>query len=250
MASLTLAWAWTALAALLGLAVGQGLHRVIEHLPGRMAAAWRREALDVMDLSTGDIPACAAIDPPASRALPTQLITAIATASIVWKFGPGVAAAAGLALTWTLIVLAGVDARTQLLPDQLTLPLLWLGLLLAVKSFFITAPASILGAGVGYGGLWALSKGCKLLTGQEGMGMGDFKLLAALGAWMGPVALLPIGLMASALSVAINGTQILLRTKDRATPFPFGPYLALAGWLWFLVGNTLWPTWLSAVQRL
>jgi leader peptidase (prepilin peptidase)/N-methyltransferase len=168
-----------------------------------------------------------------------ELLSGVLSAAIVWKFGPSWAALAGLALTWTLIALSGIDFRTQLLPDQLTLPLLWLGLLLSLLPMFVTAPASILAAAIGYLSLWSVYWAFKLLTGKEGMGHGDFKLLAALGAWMGPVALLPIILLSSLIGALVGGTLIALRKHQREIPMPFGPFIAAAGWVWFVAGPDL-----------
>jgi leader peptidase (prepilin peptidase)/N-methyltransferase len=168
-----------------------------------------------------------------------ELLCGVLSALVVWKFGPSWAALAGLALTWTLIALSGIDLRTQLLPDQLTLPLLWLGLLLSLLPMFVTAPASILAAAIGYLSLWSVYWAFKLLTGKEGMGHGDFKLLAALGAWMGPVALLPIILLSSLIGALVGGALIALRKHEREIPMPFGPFIAAAGWVWFMAGTDL-----------
>jgi leader peptidase (prepilin peptidase)/N-methyltransferase len=121
----------------------------------------------------------------------------------------------------------------------LTLPLLWLGLLLALLPLFVGAPMSILGAALGYLSLWSVYWLFKLLTGKEGMGYGDFKLLAALGAWMGPVSLLPIVLLSSLIGALIGGGLIVLRKRDSQIPMPFGPFIAAAGWVWFVAGDYL-----------
>jgi len=157
----------------------------------------------------------------------------------VWKFGTSWAALAGLLFTWTLIALSGIDLRTQLLPDQLTFPLLWLGLLLALLPMFIPASSAIIGAAIGYLSLWSVFWLFKLLTGREGMGYGDFKLLAALGAWMGPLSLLPVILLSSLIGALVGGSLILLRKHDRQLPMPFGPFIAAAGWTWFIAGDPL-----------
>jgi len=119
------------------------------------------------------------------------------------------------------------------------LPLLWLGLLLALLPLFVGAPMSILGAALGYLSLWSVYWLFKLLTGKEGMGYGDFKLLAALGAWMGPVSLLPIVLLSSLIGALIGGGLIVLRKRDSQIPMPFGPFIAAAGWVWFVAGDYL-----------
>jgi leader peptidase (prepilin peptidase) / N-methyltransferase len=266
---------WIALAGMLGLLVGSFLNVVILRLPERMAAAWRREARDVLELQADTTPLppgivrepshcphckhplsaldniplfgwlllrgrCRYCQSKISIQYPlVELLSGVLSAVIVWKFGPSWAALAGLALTWTLIALSGIDFRTQLLPDQLTFPLLWLGLLLSLLPMFVTAPASILAAAIGYLSLWSVYWVFKLLTGKEGMGHGDFKLLAALGAWMGPVALLPIILLSSLIGALVGGTLIALRKHEREIPMPFGPFIAAAGWVWFVAGADL-----------
>ncbi|MBQ4854479.1 prepilin peptidase [Rhodanobacter sp. B2A1Ga4] len=266
---------WIALAGVLGLLVGSFLNVVILRLPERMAAAWRQEAREVLELQADATPLppgivrepshcphckhplsardniplfgwlllrghCRYCQAKISIQYPlVELLSGVLSAVVVWKFGPSWAALAGLALTWTLIALSGVDFRTQLLPDQLTLPLLWLGLLLALLPMFVTAPASILAAAIGYLSLWSVYWAFKLLTGKEGMGHGDFKLLAALGAWMGPVSLLPIILLSSLIGALVGGTLIALRKHEREIPMPFGPFIAAAGWVWFVAGADL-----------
>ncbi len=266
---------WITLAGVLGLLVGSFLNVVILRLPARMAAAWRQEARDVLELQADAAPLppgivrepshcphckhplsardniplfgwlllrgrCRYCQAKISPQYPlVELLSGVLSAVIVWKFGPSWAALAGLALTWTLIALSGIDFRTQLLPDQLTLPLLWLGLLLSLLPMFVTAPASILAAAIGYLSLWSVYWAFKLLTGKEGMGHGDFKLLAALGAWMGPLSLLPIILLSSLIGALVGGTLIALRRHERQIPMPFGPFLAAAGWVWFVAGAEL-----------
>ena len=168
-----------------------------------------------------------------------ELLTALASAAIAWKFGYDWQLAAGLALTWTLIAASGIDVRTQLLPDQLTLPLLWLGLLVALVPLFVTPSSAIIGAAIGYLSLWSVFWLFKLSTGKEGMGYGDFKLLAALGAWMGAMSLLPIILLSSLIGAIVGGTALALQGRDRSTPIPFGPFIAAAGWSWFVFGSEL-----------
>ena len=141
--------------------------------------------------------------------------------------------------TWTLIAAAGVDARTLLLPDQLTLPLLWLGLLISLIPLFVASDAAIIGAAIGYLSLWSVFWLFKLATGKVGMGHGDFKLLAALGAWMGATSLVPIMLLASLTGAIISGIALAAQGRERSTPIPFGPFIAAAGWTWFVFGDTL-----------
>jgi leader peptidase (prepilin peptidase)/N-methyltransferase len=168
-----------------------------------------------------------------------ELLTALASAAIAWKYGFGWPLAAGLVFTWTLVAASGIDVRTQLLPDQLTLPLLWLGLLISLVPLFVAPSAAIIGAAIGYLSFWSVFWLFKLSTGKEGMGYGDFKLLAALGAWMGVMALLPIVLLSSLIGALVGGVALAMQGRDRSAPIPFGPFIAAAGWAWFVFGDTL-----------
>lgn len=168
-----------------------------------------------------------------------ELITAMFSAVVAWKFGFGWQLLAGLAFTWILIAASGIDARTQLLPDQLTLPLLWLGLLISLLPIFVAPAEAILGAIIGWLSLWSVFWLFKLMTGKEGMGYGDFKLLAALGAWMGAAALLPIILLSSLIGAIVGSIALAAKGKDRSTPIPFGPFIAAAGWVWFVFAGEL-----------
>ena len=131
------------------------------------------------------------------------------------------------------------DLRTRLLPDQLTLPLLWLGLIASVENLFVGPKSALLGAMAGYLSLWTVYWLFKQLTGKEGMGHGDFKLLAALGAWTGLAGVLPTVLISSLVGAVIGSIWLLAKGKDKATPIPFGPYLAIAGWISFFWGGQL-----------
>jgi leader peptidase (prepilin peptidase)/N-methyltransferase len=124
-------------------------------------------------------------------------------------------------------------------PDQLTLALLWLGLLLSLVPLFVAPREAIVGAAIGWASLWSVFWLFKLATGKEGMGYGDFKLLAALGAWMGAAALLPIILLSSLVGAVIGGVILFAKGRDRGTPIPFGPFIAAAGWVWFMFGGHL-----------
>lgn len=168
-----------------------------------------------------------------------EALTALASAVIAWKTGFGWELAPALVFTWVLIAASGIDVRTQLLPDQLTLPLMWLGLLLSLLPLRVDAATAIVGAAIGYLCLWAVYWLFKLMTGKEGMGYGDFKLLAALGAWMGPLALLPTVLLSSLIGAIVGGTVLALQGRDRGTPIPFGPFIAAAGWAWYVAGDAL-----------
>jgi leader peptidase (prepilin peptidase)/N-methyltransferase len=155
-------------------------------------------------------------------------------------------------LTWFLVALTFIDFDTQLLPDNLTLPLLWLGLLVAVvlpaepgASLPVDLRSSVIGAIVGYTCLWSVYQAFRLLTGKEGMGYGDFKLLAALGAWLGWQMLLPIVLAAAGVGAVLGLALIALRRKDRSVPMAFGPFLAAAGYLMLLFGHDIVERYLA-----
>jgi leader peptidase (prepilin peptidase)/N-methyltransferase len=164
-----------------------------------------------------------------------EVLTAVLSLIVVWHFGPTAQAAAALVLTWGLIALAGIDADTQLLPDNITLPLLWLGLLLSLVPVFVDSGSAIIGAVAGFLSLWLVFHGYRLLTGKEGIGQGDFKLLALFGAWMGWQTLPQIVLL-SALPGAVFGIALIAAGRSgRETPIPFGPFLAISGWI-----NLLW----------
>src|SRR5271165_2704762 len=175
-----------------------------------------------------------------------ELATGLLSAGVAWHFGFGAPAACGLLVTWALIALTGIDIDHQLLPDGITLPLLWAGLIAAVVvgpisgSALPASPAdAIIGATMGYVSLWLVYHAFRLATGKEGMGYGDFKLFAALGAWLG-WKLLPLVILLSAATGAVLGIlMIVLRGRDRAAPMPFGPYLAAAGWVAMLYGDEL-----------
>jgi leader peptidase (prepilin peptidase) / N-methyltransferase len=173
-----------------------------------------------------------------------ELLTAVTSAVVVWHFGPGWESIAALAFTFFLIALSGIDLHTTLLPDQLTYPLLWLGLLASTVTLFVDPVSALLGATAGYLSLWSVFWAFKLATGKDGMGRGDFKLLAALGAWCGIKAVLPIVLMSALLGAVCGSIWLLLRARGRATPIPFGPYLAVAGWIQLLWGPRLIESYL------
>ena len=175
-----------------------------------------------------------------------ELATGLLSAWVAWHFGFGAATACGLGLTWALIALTGIDMDHQLLPDGITLPLMWTGLLAAVVIGPISGSAipvsprdAIIGAAAGYVSLWLVFHAFRLITGKEGMGFGDFKLFAALGAWLG-WTLLPLVILLSAATGAVLGIlMIVLRGRDRSAPMPFGPYLAAAGWIAMMYGDVL-----------
>ena len=173
-----------------------------------------------------------------------ELLTGGLSLVVAWHFGFGWQAGAGLLLTWALIALSMIDVDHQLLPDSITLPFLWLGLLLSLFPVFADMRASLIGAIAGYLALWTVYQLFKLVTGKEGMGYGDFKLLALLGAWMGWQALPMIVLLSSAVGAVLGGGMILIQGRDRAQPMPFGPYLAIAGWIALLWGEQISRTYL------
>lgn len=168
-----------------------------------------------------------------------ELLSALLALAVAWHFGFTWQTAAALVFTWTLIALSGIDIDQQLLPDNITLPLLWLGLLLSLGAMFVGLREAVIGATAGYLSLWLVYHAFRLLTGKEGMGYGDFKLFAAIGAWLG-WASLPLVILLSSLVGAIVGLSlILLRGRDRSVPIPFGPYLAAAGWIAMLWGDRI-----------
>ena len=174
-------------------------------------------------------------------------MTGVLSAWLVWRFGAGVTGLAVLLFAYLLIAMTFIDADTQLLPDDLTLPLLWIGLLVNLNATFVPLADAVIGAIAGYLCLWTIFWLFKLVTGKDGMGYGDFKLLAALGAWLG-WKMLPIILLMSSLVGAVVGIGlIVLAKRGRNVPMPFGPYLAGAGMLSLLYGKPLAQAWLGTV---
>ncbi len=266
------------LAALLGLLVGSWLTTVVERLPRIMDHDWEAQCRESRGeaMPEGDTrpslwrPACrcpACLAPITGwRRLPVlgwlllrgrcadcgqriawrypalELLTAVGFAACVWRFGPGVQAGAAMVLVAALLALAWIDVETGMLPDIITLPLLWIGLLVNVTNLFAPTAHAVLGAAAGYGVLWLLFHGHRLLTGREGMGYGDFKLLAALGGWLG-LAAMPLLLLTASLAGALVGLLLIAtRRMRRDQPQPFGPYLALAGIVALFCGAASgWP---------
>jgi leader peptidase (prepilin peptidase)/N-methyltransferase len=174
-----------------------------------------------------------------------EAVTGLLSFLIIWQFGATLAGLTALLFTWALISLTMIDVDHKLLPDQITLPLLWLGLIINSSSVFASLPDAVWGTIIGYLSLWSIYWLFKLLTGKEGMGYGDFKLLAALGAWMGWQAL-PVIILLSSLVGAIVGSIILVMNKQgRDTAIPFGPYLAAAGWIALLWGDVITQSYLQ-----
>jgi leader peptidase (prepilin peptidase)/N-methyltransferase len=274
-----LLWAGTLL---LGLIVGSFLNVVIHRLPQMMRQEWQRECDDVQGRAAPEAPGpmltlstpgshcphcghaitplenipilsylflrgrCSACAAPISLRYPViEALTALLSLTVVWHFGPGWEAAAALVMTWGLVALSGIDLDTQLLPDAITQPLLWLGLLLSLVGLFSDPQASILGAAAGYLSLWLIFHLFRLATGKEGMGYGDFKLLAVFGAWLGWAALPQIALLSAVVGALVGGALILSGRQDRDLPIPFGPYLAAAGWIALLWGDAINNAYLS-----
>lgn len=176
-----------------------------------------------------------------------ELLTGSLSAFLIWHFGSGWTGLATLVLVYLLIAMTFIDADTQLLPDDLTLPLLWSGLLLNISGLFVPLADAVIGAATGYLVLWLIYWLFKLLTGKEGMGYGDFKLLAALGAWLG-WKMLPIIILFSSLVGALVGITLIIFTRHgRDKPIPFGPYLAAAGMLALLYGKPILETYFGFV---
>jgi leader peptidase (prepilin peptidase)/N-methyltransferase len=270
----------TLAALVLGLLIGSFLNVVILRLPKRLEWQWKQDSRELLNLTETYEPSPPGIVVESSHCphcghklaawenLPlvsflllrgkcrqcgtaiswqyplVELATGLLFAACVWRFGVSWQSGFGMIFSAFLVAMTGIDLRTTYLPDQLTLPLLWLGLLLSLVTMYVDPVSSILGAAVGYLSLWSVYWLFKLVTGKEGMGYGDFKLLAALGAWCGIKAVLPILLISSLVGAIIGSAWLLLKGKDRATQIPFGPYLAIAGWIQFFSGADLFGMYL------
>jgi leader peptidase (prepilin peptidase) / N-methyltransferase len=272
-------WYWYGAVSILGLLVGSFLNVVILRLPPRMMFDWRTEAASILedelkeDFVLGEPPSslvvdrsrcpkcqfqlkwyhnipvfswaflggkCASCKAPISKQYPfVELLTAIASVLCLWRFGPGFQCVMALIFTWLLIAMSGIDVHTQLLPDQLTLPLLWIGLFLALWGVYLPLEQALIGTMMGWGSLWSVNALFKFLRGMDGMGNGDFKLLAALGAWMGWQKLPMIILLSASVGAVVGISLMLFRKHEREQPMPFGPFLAAAGWLAFVFGDAL-----------
>ncbi|GIZ11640.1 A24 family peptidase [Pseudomonas sp. NCCP-436] len=272
--------AFVLLCALLGLLVGSFLNVVIYRLPIMLQRDWRVQAREVLDLpaepqratfnlllpnsscphcgheirSWENIPLisylllrgrCAGCRVPISKRYPlVELTSGLLAAYIAWHFGFGWQAGAMLLLVWGLLAMSMIDADHQLLPDALVLPLLWLGLIVNHFGLFTSLDSALWGAIAGYLSLWSVYWLFRLITGKEGMGHGDFKLLAMLGAW-GGWQILPLTVLLSSLVGAVLGMILLrLRGSDTGTPIPFGPYLAIAGLIALLWGDVITGSYL------
>ncbi len=263
-------------AALLGLAVGSFLNVVVHRLPIMLERDWQGQCRELLEIPATEEPAtpfnlahprsrcphcnhqitllenipvlsylflrgrCSECKNSISMRYPlVELFTAILSVIVAWHFGPTWQGVAALVLTWVLIALSLIDFDHQLLPDNIVLPTIWAGLLLSLFTIFADMESAIIGAAAGYLSLWSIFKLFKWATGKEGMGYGDFKLLALFGAWQGWQFLFQI-IMLSSLVGAITGiAMVLLRGRDRTLPIPFGPYLATAGWISMLWGEQI-----------
>ncbi len=185
-----------------------------------------------------------------------ELLTALLVAACAWRFGVGWEAVMAVVLTFGLVPITFIDAETQLIPDAIVLPLMWLGLAMSLfhpvagsETLFIAPRDAIVGAMAGYLSLWSVYQLFKLVTGKEGMGYGDFKLLAALGAWLGWQQLPSIILMSALVGAVVGLSLMAFRKHDRSVPIPFGPYLAAAGWITMLWGDALQGAYLDLLIR-
>jgi leader peptidase (prepilin peptidase)/N-methyltransferase len=176
-----------------------------------------------------------------------ELVTGVATVTVISVLGPTMQGMLACLLTYSLIALSQIDFETKLLPDDITLPILWLGLIANMYDTFTDLQSAVIGAVLGYLALWTVYQGFRVITGKEGMGFGDFKLLALLGAWLGWQALTFIILMSSIIGTLVGVTLILLG-RDRNDAIPFGPYLAGAGWISLLWGDILLSRYLQVLN--
>ena len=191
---------------------------------------------------------CASCSNPISARYPiVEAITALLSLVVAYKLGATEQALLYIAITWALVALTFIDIDHMLLPDQITLPLVWLALIAAVLGYTVTPADAIIGAACGYLSLWSVFWLFKLLTGKEGMGYGDFKLLAVFGALLGWQSLLTIILLSSVVGATIGIALLTIQGKDKATPIPFGPYLAIAGWITMLWGEQLQANYFNLI---
>ena len=262
---------------ILGLTVGSFLNVVIYRLPIIMQREWKRDCLEYLEqpnhektetfnlavprsrcghcghqiTALENIPLlsylylrgkCSQCQSAISLRYPlVELFTGCVSLLIAWKLGVSMQTVAALFLTWCLIAASAIDIEHKLLPDTITLPLLWLGILLSFFNVFVDLESSVIGAMAGYMSLWSVFIVFKLVTGKEGMGYGDFKLLAMLGAWTGWKMIFVIILTSSIVGAVVGISMILLKVNQRETQIPFGPYLAAAGW-----GALLWGSEMSS----
>jgi leader peptidase (prepilin peptidase)/N-methyltransferase len=189
---------------------------------------------------------CSACKAPISIRYPiVEALSGILSGYIGWRYGLTLAMVGALFLTWSLIALTVIDIDTQLLPDDITLPLIWLGLLVNLNGTFVPLQGAVVGAVAGYLSLWAVYWLFKLATGKEGMGYGDFKLLAAIGAWLGWKMLPAVVLLSSLVGAVVGISLIVFARHGRNVPIPFGPYIAAAGLIALFWGETINRTYLQ-----
>ena len=280
-------WMFVALATLLGLLVGSFLNVVIHRLPKMMENEWRAQAEDIIDPENSaarivkqtynlviprsacpkcghqitaieNVPIvsylalrgrCRKCNAPISARYPAvEAITGILSGVVALHFGFGIAAVSALILLWGLIALTFIDADTQFLPDSITLPLLWLGLIVNINSTFTDLSSAVIGAVLGYMVLWSVYWVFKFVTKKDGMGYGDFKLLAAIGAWLGWQSLPLVILLSSVVGAFVGIALIILSRIGKSIPIPFGPYLAMAGFIALLWGKPLMDAYLQTWQ--
>lgn len=269
-----------AMAGLLGLCVGSFLNVVIHRLPKMMEQEWQLQCADLRGepestaatlslarprsrcpdcghpigalenipvlsylLLKGKCSGCSTSIP--LRYPLVEVLTGLLSAYTAWHFGPTIQTAGALLLIWSLIALAAIDLDTQLLPDAITLPLLWMGLAFNLGTTYVDLPSAVIGAMAGYLALWSVFWLFKLATGKEGMGYGDFKLLAALGAWLGWSMLPTIILLSSVVGAIVGISMIVAARHGRNVPIPFGPYLAAAGGIALFWGPQMTRTYLG-----
>lgn len=274
-----------ALAGLLGLCIGSFLNVVIHRLPIMMEQDWLAQCAELRGEAAPDTGESLTLALPRSRCpscghqitplenIPLlsyllilkgkcsgcgtrisprypiiESLTALLSALTVWHFGPSMQAVGALLLVWSLIALAAIDLDTQLLPDSITLPLIWLGLAFNIAATYTDLGAAVVGAMAGYLSLWSVFWLFKLFTGKEGMGYGDFKLLAALGAWLGWQMLPSIILLSSLVGALVGVALIVAARHGRNVPIPFGPYLAAAGMIALFWGQQLTERYLGLIS--
>jgi len=269
-----------ALVAVVGLLVGSFLNVVILRLPAALLHDWKSQCRELLELDADEQPAPAGVAtgrsrcPACGRAIAwydnvpvfswlwlrarcrhcgkriparypiVEAVTALLSVAVIAVLGPTPQGLAGLVLTWTLIAATGIDLDHHLLPDQLTLPLLWAGLVLNLFGVFTDLQSAVVGAVAGYLVLWLVYHVFRLVTGKEGMGYGDFKLLAAIGAWFGWQVLPSVILLAAGVGAVVGIVLIALRQRGREVPMAFGPFLAAAGWLVLVAGDRIVDFWL------
>ena len=266
--------------ALLGLAVGSFLNVVVHRLPKMMEAQWHSDCAELAGkepepaakynlwtprsacpkcghsiTAMENVPViswlalggkCSACKTPISARYPlVELLTGALSVAVAWRFGYSAAMIAALLLAWALVALTFIDLDTQLLPDDITLPLLWMGLLVNTAGTFTDLRSAVLGAAAGYLLLWCVYWGFRLLTGKEGMGFGDFKLLAAIGAWFGWQVIPLVVLVSAGAGAVIGGLAIAFSGKGRDVRIPFGPYLAVGGLVALFAGRALVTAYLG-----